>query len=152
MLNTFDLLSNFGDIEVMIKPHTRTGTNSRLFANLKLPDASNILTPELCEWAEVVLVIGSSVITEALMQKKPVLYLKYLHANTMLFEECGACWTIHNEAELEYALQSLRKKEMDVPYGDVNVNRFLSEVVYGGRKKRDVLGDYVQFITNCSVH
>ncbi len=152
MLNTFDLLSNFGDIEVMIKPHTRTGTNSRLFANLKLPDASNILTPELCEWAEVVLVIGSSVITEALMQEKPVLYLKYLHANTMLFEECGACWTIHNEAELEYALQSLRKKEMDVPYGDVNVNRFLSEVVYGGRKKRDVLGDYVQFITNCSVH
>ena len=152
MLNTFDLLSNVGDIEVMIKPHTRTGTNSRLFANLKLPDASNILTPELCEWADVVLVIGSSVITEALMQEKPVLYLKYLHANTMLFEECGACWTIHNEAELEQALQSLRKESMDVPYGDENVNRFLSEVVYGGRKKRDVLGDYVQFITNCSVH
>jgi hypothetical protein len=152
MLNTFDLLSNVGEIEVMIKPHTRTGTNSRLFANLKLPDASNILTPELCEWADVVLVIGSSVITEALMQEKPVLYLKYLHSNTMLFEECGACWTIHSEAELEQALQSLRKKSMDVPYGDENVNRFLSEVVYGGRKKRDVLGDYVQFITNCSVH
>jgi len=152
MLNTFDLLSNFGEIEVMIKPHTRTGMNNRLFANLTLPSASDILTPELCEWADVVLVIGSSVITEALMQKKPVLYLKYLHANTMLFEECGACWTIHNEAELEQALQSLRKNSMDVPYGDENVNRFLSEVVYGGRKKRDVLGDYVQFLTNCSVH
>ncbi len=86
------------------------------------------------------------------MQGKPVLYLKYLHANTMLFEECGACWTIHNEGELEYALQSLRKKEMDVPYGDVNVNRFLSEVVYGGQNNRDVLEDYVQLITNCSVH
>jgi hypothetical protein len=151
MLNTFDLLSNFGEIEVMIKPHTRTGTNNRLFADLTLPNASNILTPELCEWADVVLVIGSSVITEALMQKKPVLYLKYLHANTMLFEECGACWTIHTEAELEQALKSLRKKSMELPYGDENVNRFLSEVVYGGQKKRDVLGDYVQFITNCSV-
>jgi hypothetical protein len=151
MLNTFDLLSNFTDIEVMIKPHTRTGTSSRLFANLTLPNASNILTPELCEWADVVLVIGSSVITEALMQEKPVLYLKYLHANTMLFEECGACWTIHTEAELEQALQSLRKKSMDLPYGDENVNKFLSEVVYGGRNKRDVLGNYVQFITNCSV-
>jgi hypothetical protein len=151
MLNTFDLLSNFGEIEVMIKPHTRTGTNSRLFANLTLPNASNILTPELCEWADVVLVIGSSVITEALMQEKPVLYLKYLHANTMLFEESGACWTIQTETELEQALQSLQKKRMDLPYGDENVNRFLSEVVYGGRDKRDVLGDYVQFITNCSV-
>jgi hypothetical protein len=86
------------------------------------------------------------------MQEKPVLYLKYLHANTMLFEECGACWTIQTEAELEQALQSLQKKSMDLPYGDENVNRFLSEVVYGGRNKRDVLGDYVQFITSCSVH
>jgi hypothetical protein len=84
------------------------------------------------------------------MQGKPVLYLKYLHANTMLFEECGACWTMHNEAELEQALQSLRKESRGVPYGDENVNRFLSEVVYGGRNKRDVLGDYVQFLTNCS--
>jgi hypothetical protein len=151
-LKTFDLLSRFGEIEVMIKPHTRTVLNGRLFANLKLPNAANILTPELCEWADVVLVIGSSVITEALMQEKPVLYLKYLHANTMLFEECGACWTIQTEAELEQALQSLQKKSMDLPYGDENVNRFLSEVVYGGRNKRDVLGDYVQFITSCSVH
>jgi len=151
MLNTFDLLSNFGEIEVMIKPHTRTVTNSRLFANLTLPNASNILTPELCEWADVVLVIGSSVVTEALMQEKPVLYLKYLHANTMLFEEYGACWTIHDEAELEQALQSLQQKSMDVPYGDENVNRFLSEVVYGGRNKRDVLKDYVEFITSCTV-
>ena len=86
------------------------------------------------------------------MQGKPVLYLKYLHANTMLFEECGACWTIHNEAELKEALQSLGKKSMEVPYGDENVNRFLSEVVYGGQNNRDVLTDYVQFITNCSVH
>jgi hypothetical protein len=151
-LNTFDLLSNLTEIEVMIKPHTRTGTNSRLFANLTLPSASKILTPELCQWADVVLVIGSSVITEALMQEKPVLYLKYLHANTMLFEECGACWTIQTEAELEQALKSLQKKSMDLPYGDENVNRFLSEVVYGGQNKRDVLGDYVQFITSCSVN
>jgi uncharacterized membrane protein len=90
MLSTFDLLSNFGEIEVMLKPHTRTVGNNRLFANVTLPNVSNILTPELCEWADVVLVIGSSVITEALMQGKPVLYLKYLHANTMLFEELGA--------------------------------------------------------------
>jgi hypothetical protein len=86
------------------------------------------------------------------MQKKPVLYLKYLHANTMLFEECGACWTIQTEAELEQALQLLRKRSMDLPYRGEDVNRFLSEVVYGGRNKRDVLGDYVQFITKCTMN
>jgi hypothetical protein len=86
------------------------------------------------------------------MQGKPVLYLKYLHANTMLFEECGACWTIHDEAELEQALQSLRKNSTDVPYVYENVNRFLSKVVYGGQNNRDVLEDYVKFLTNCSVN
>jgi hypothetical protein len=151
MLNTFDVLSNLGGIKVMVKPHTRAVGNNRLFSKLSLPIASDILTPELCEWADVVLVIGSSVITEAFMQEKPVLYLKYLHANTMLFEECGACWTINSETELKDALQSFENKKLEVPYGFEDVNGFLSEVVYGGRNKRDVLKDYVEFITNCTV-
>ncbi|MBW1764913.1 MAG: hypothetical protein JRJ23_09280 [Deltaproteobacteria bacterium] len=152
MHNTIDLLASLSEIEAVVKPHTRIGREAHLFDNMQLPNVSQVLTSELCEWADVVLIIGSSVITEALMQGKPVLYLKYLHANTMLFEECGACWTIHNEAELEHALQSLRQESRGVPYGDENVNRFLSEVVYGGQNNRDVLKDYVQFITNCSVH
>jgi hypothetical protein len=151
MHNTVDLLASLSEIEAVVKPHTRIGREARLFDSMQLPNVSHVLTSELCEWADVVLIIGSSVITEALMQGKPVLYLKYLHANTMLFEECGACWTINNEPELKDALQSFENKRMEVPYGDENVNRFLSEVVYGGRNKRDVLKDYVQFITNCSV-
>jgi hypothetical protein len=130
MHNTVDLLASLSEIEAVVKPHTRIGREARLFDSMQLPNVSHVLTSELCEWADVVLIIGSSVITEALI------------------EECGACWTIHNEAELEQALQSLRKKSMDVPYGDENVNKFLSEVVYGGQNDRDVLKDYVKFITN----
>jgi len=151
MHNTIDLLASLSEIEAVVKPHTRIGREAHLFNNMRLPNVSHVLTSELCEWADVVLIIGSSVITEALMQGKPVLYLKYLHANTMLFEESGACWTIHNEAELEEALQSLLKKSMELPYGDENVNGFLSAVVYGGQNNRDVLKDYVQFIVNCRV-
>jgi len=152
MHTTIDLLASHSEIDAVVKPHTRVGREAHLFDKMQLPNVSHILTSELCEWADVVLIIGSSVITEALMQGKPVLYLKYLHGNTMLFEDCGACWTIHNEAELEQALHSLGKKGMGVPYGDKNVNRFLAEVVYGGQNNRDVLKDYVQFITNCSVN
>jgi hypothetical protein len=151
MHNTIDLLASLSDLEAVVKPHTRIGREAHLFDNMQLPNVSHVLTSELCEWADVVLIIGSSVITEALMQGKPVLYLKYLHANTMLFEESGACWTIHDEAKLKEALQSLRKKRMEVPYEDENVKGFLSEVVYGGKNNRDVLKDYVQFIVNCRV-
>ena len=151
MHNTIRILAGHHEIEAVVKPHTRTGREAWLFDNMPLPNVSRVHTPELFEWADVVLIIGSSVITEALMQDKPVLYLKYLHANTVLFEECGACWTIQNESELEQALRSLQEKKTEVPYSADNVNRYLSEVVYGGEHTRDVLRDYVQFIVNCKI-
>ena len=130
----------------MVKPHTRTGGEKYLFDGNNLPDASHILTAELCEWADVSLVVGSSVITEALMRKKPALYLKYLHENTTLFEELGACWTISDENELKNALMSLQKNKEGIPYQESSVLDYVVEVVHGGRAEKDVLGNYENFI------
>lgn len=151
MLKTFDMLSNMSDVEVMIKPHTRTGTEAYLYNNLPLPIAWDVSSVELCEWADVVLVVGSSIIVEVLIQHKPTLYLKYLHENTTLYEEYGACWTIHSETELKDALLSLKAGEEEVPYADENVNRFLAEIIYGGRSQSDVLKGYREFIVNCAM-
>jgi 3-deoxy-D-manno-octulosonic-acid transferase len=109
-----------------------------------------MLTAELCEWADVLVVVGSSVIMEALMQGKPALYLKYLHAYTTLFEELNACWTIHNEQELKQALMSLKADKTSIPYSEANVAKFVSEVVQGGDDSRDVLNTYEQFIVDCA--
>jgi len=98
------------------------------------------------------LVIASSIIIEALAQGKPALYLKYLHENITEYEEFGACWTIHDENELQDALMSLRDGKRDVPYTDQNVKRWLAEIIYGGRSERDVLKDYEDFIVNCAVN
>ena len=150
MHNTIDILASLSEIEAVVKPHTRTGRESHLFSNMPIPNVSHVLTPELCEWSDVVLVIGTSVITEVLMRGKPALYLKYLHANTTLFEELGACWTIHDEAELKKALLSLQANRTAVPYGNENVARYLEEIVYGGGSNRDVLSGYEQFIVDCA--
>jgi hypothetical protein len=152
MHNTIEILASFSAIDAVVKPHTRTGREKHVFSNMPLADVSHIHTPELCEWADVVLVIGTSVITEALMRGKPALYLKYLHANTTLFEELGACWTIHNEAELKEALSSLQSNKTRVPYGEENAARFLAEIVYGGGSDKDVLRGYEQFIVSCASH
>ena len=80
------------------------------------------------------------------MRKKPALYLKYLHANTTLFEELGACWTIHDENELKNALTSLQKNKTDMPYEEARVLDYVKQVVYGGRAEKDVLGNYENFI------
>jgi hypothetical protein len=144
---TCSLLAEMEGIDVMIKPHTRTGGERHLFAGNKLRDASSILTAELCEWADVALVVGSSVITEALMRKKTVLYLKYLHNNTTLFEELGACRTIHSEGELRDVLSSLQANGNRPLYSESAVTRYISEVVHGGTENDDVLAGYEAFLT-----
>ena len=145
------LIAELNGIEAVIKPHTRTHKMDQ-FGNYPLPDVSHVLTADLCGWADVLLVVGSSVMTEALMRGKPVLYLKYLHDNTTLFEELGACWIIHNEFELMNALLSCQTQKTDMPYSEQNVAAFLSEVVYGGDSKRDVLDAYEQFIVGCALN
>jgi hypothetical protein len=150
MSKTIGLLADLAEIEAMLKPHTRIAGEKRHIDKTRLPNVSHVLTAELCEWADVLLVVGSSVITEALMQNKPVLYLKYLHENTTLFEDLGACWIISNEAELKQALLALQKNKTEIPYGADNITEFISEIVYGGGHRRDVLNDYEQFIVGCA--
>ena len=150
MVNTFGILADLDEIEACIKPHTRIGGSRDIFENIQLPNVPHVLTAELCEWADVMLIVGSSVITEALMRGKPALYLKYLHANTTLSEEMGACWIIHNEAELKDALLSLHTDKTQVPYEEKNIAKFISEIVHGGATNRDVLDAYEKFIVGCA--
>jgi hypothetical protein len=148
MLRTFDMLSELDGIEVVVKPHTRTGREAQIYDNSPLANVSDISSVELCEWADVMLVIGSSIIIEALTRGKPALYLKYLHENTTEYEEFEACWIINDEVELREALLVLRDGGDNVPYTDENVTKWLAEIIYGGRSRRDVLRDYEEFIVN----
>jgi hypothetical protein len=152
MLKTFDLCSEFKGIEMVVKPHTRTGSEAKVYEKLPLPNVAGLSSVELCEWADIVLVIGSSILIEPLKQGKPVLYLKYLHENTTQYEEFGACWTIHDEAELKEALLSLQEDKTSVPYTNERVDRFLSEIINGGKDERDVLDDYKNFIVSSTVN
>jgi hypothetical protein len=143
---TIEMLAGIDGIQVMYKPHTRSAGATQLPGGGSLRDATEVLTAELCGWADAVLVVGSSVVTEALVRGKTALYLKYLHANTMLFEDMAACWTIRDEAELKQAILALRREKDVVPYKQENVARFLADVVQGGSATNDVLGRYLDFI------
>jgi hypothetical protein len=107
MMQTFEMLSQMEDFEVVIKPHTRSGDEAFIYRDVPLSDVSDLSSVELCEWADVILVIASSIIIEALKLGKPALYLKHLHENTMEYEKFNACWIINSDAELKDALSSL---------------------------------------------
>jgi hypothetical protein len=150
MLQTFDLLAGVDGLQLLVKPHTRSGQEAKIYDKLPLSNVSDLSSVELCEWADVVLVIGSSILIEPLKLEKPVLYLKYLHTNTTQYEEMGACWTIHNEQELLEAVIALQSDLHAVPYSRTAADSFLAEIVYGGGSKTDVLEMYSQFIVSRS--
>ena len=146
MLKTFDLLTAIDHLHLVVKPHTRSGREAEVYDRLAVRNVSDLSSVELCEWADLVFVIGSSILIEPLKLNKPVLYLKYLHANTTQYEEMGACWTLHDEQELLQAVRRLQANHQDVPYSAANVEAFLDEIVSGGGGSQDVLKVYTQFI------
>lgn len=143
---TFHRLASTPDVWVLVKPHTRGSPETGLYADLPLNDGAHLSTVELCQWADVVLVIASSVMVEALQQDKAVLCLDYLHSNTTLHDEYGDCWVIRSEKELAVALARLSEDCADVPYSKRDVGRFLTDIADGGIPNRDTLGDYSRMI------
>ena len=150
MLKTFDMLAKLDGLDVRVKPHTRSGREGAIYDNTPLSNVADMSSVELSDWADVTLVIASSIIIETLIRRKPVLYLQYLHENTTEYEEMGACWTIRSESELQSALISLKEGQEKLPYTDENINCWLDEIIHGGRRERDVLLDYEQFLLDCA--
>lgn len=151
MLKTIELLAARDGLHLLVKPHTRSGDEVKVYDDLSASNVSHLSSVELCEWADIVLVIGSSILIEALKLDKPVLYLKYLHANTTQYEEMGVCWIIQNEQDLLDAIESLQDNPKGRPYSKESVDTFLTEIIYGGGKNRDVLSVYQDFIVARSV-
>lgn len=147
---------DLGFTDLIIKPTTRPnadlldgdyarGVSSQDLLNIAMV-AQDVNSLALIQWADVVVCTISSICIEVLLQNKILLYPKYFHENTMLFEEMKACWQVNNYEELENALKKIYDNPGYKPYPDINVKKFIVEAVYGGVENRDVLGEYEEFI------
>ena len=134
-------------VELVIKPST--GSRASL-SSMKLYDIAKVdfNTPSvnLIKWADVVMGTNSSILLEPLLMGKTFIYPKYFHENNMLWNEMGASWTVHSYAEMEKALQKIAAQPDYRPYTNDNVDKFITTVVYGGIRDRDVLGDHANYI------
>jgi len=144
--HTLERIASLDFVNFIIKPPTRSG---RLHFS-KLPGsvfvANDINSVNLCRWADVVIGTVSSILLEAYLQRKILLYPKYFHEDLMWFEEMGACWTVHTPEELESALRQVDKNPSYTPYPQSAVDSFLHEAVYSGEADQDVLGRYCRFL------
>ena len=66
----------------------------------------------------------------------------------MRFEQLGACWCVNSYDELQKAIESVWKDRDYKPYDNKNIEALETEVILGGKKDRNVLNDYVDFINS----
>ncbi len=132
-------------VRFVIKPHTRAGKLHFKEFPASITIANDIDSLNLIRWADVVIGAVSSILVDVLIRGKILLYPKFFHEETVLFEEMGACWIVNCYEELSSALKQIHSNSVLEPYPRENVRKFLGEAVYGGRYGKDVLGEYTQF-------
>lgn len=81
------LIAEFPDVELIIKPHTRSGWKQSLTTDSSIKKLPNVQVASddahsvhLMNWADVIIDLATSVVFEAVRAKKPVLAADYLIA------------------------------------------------------------------------
>ena len=133
-------------VNLAYKPHPRSNRVhlTELIGNVTItPEADSV---NLVRWADAVIGTVSSVLVEALVQDRTLIYPAFFDDEKMLFDEFGACWRVENLDELLFALKTLHGGRTERPYGREALMRFEEMAILGGEVDRDVLGNYVDLI------
>lgn len=131
---TIRVLGGFPRFRVIIQPHPR---DIDVLGNIDpaLEIRTQVPAPSLIEWADVVMLWGSSVGLEALIKGKTLLCLDYANANRNLYEMFGAGWILRCRDDLVLALTKLQRDPLAREYQQRDVDRLIQEVVLAGGSK-----------------
>jgi hypothetical protein len=154
-----ELITNFRDVTLVVKHHTRHG---RLSAENRLsglpshvqhrPNLHIIGDQEhsssLIRWADAVLEIGTSITNEAVMLGKPVLSMEYLHGNVSSIARFLPGTAMRCRDDLFDALTELESDRHTRRYSDAERRRFISEMIAPAGD--DVLDNYAKLLKGMS--
>jgi hypothetical protein len=155
VVESINKLNNLKNIKLVVKPTTGRTHKSNIGLELGVLNhqnspsiifEENVSSNVLIEWSDIVISTISSIGIEVLLREKLLIHPQYFHGNDLLYDKMNACWTVKTYNELNNAINKVAIDRSYKPYTQENVNRFLTNVVYGGVNERDVLKDYVGFI------
>ena len=146
LVTTLRKISDLDFVDLIIKPHTR---NNRLhFQELSGLGRVNSITDslELIKWADAVVGTTSSILLEALLQGKTLLFPSYLCDHNMLIDQMDACHKVDNLESLIKTLRQIHDGTFTPAYSRINVQALVTRLVYDGEEEGDVLTNYQRFL------
>ena len=151
---TLKILSDNKDVCLVIKDSTRHGKeyfdksilSEELGGSLVEWCGNEVHSPSLIQWADCVIVFGSSIGLEVLLQNKILINPLYLHSNKTLYEHYGASHDVSNINELKSLINLIIKGE--VINNKEAIKSILSEIVFAGKDPYNVPEYYYQKISS----
>lgn len=156
VLRVIELLSQFTEFEIIIKPHTRPHTfakgikYNRATQTYTMQGYSNITIDNgtdssiLTDWSDVIMFWGTSMALEGYMKSKLMLNLDFVHANFTVFKKFDAGWILSSRDELKFALEKILANGTVKPYDEGNVSLLLETMIYNN--KSNVPKQYVDYL------
>jgi len=145
------MIAAFKGVEIIIKPHTRSGWKQSLTkeaALLKLPNVSiadnDTHSAHLLNWADVIIDIATSVAFEAVKINKPVLAADYLHAGRSTIADFMPETELKCRDDVYKKIEGFLANGCDSFYIEEHRSRFLKEMI--DVNGQDVLPQYVAFL------
>lgn len=112
---------------------------------------NEVHSPALIDWADVVIVVGgSSIGMEVILQNKILIDPTYLDTNTTLYEYFDAAHCLNSYEELENFLEHImKKKPVPKPTG---LDRIIKEIIYAGKENFNVPKKHYQQLNEMNLN
>jgi hypothetical protein len=150
VIDSLAVLERYADrLDIILKVHTRNPAHEvNDYGSLLLPGSKiRVIANEedslaMTAWADAILITQSSIVYDAFVLGKPVLYLQYTLDFTCMWEVDGAGETLSNTQALDRCLAALADGAYQPSYSPADVDRYLSLAVYGGLPAAGVADAY----------
>lgn len=121
---TLKMLSSLKGIVVVIKPHPRTLKTVYKLRELQSDNFiivdNSISSSSLINWCNIVMVSSSSILVECIAKRKAIMYMKYLHCNSINLEKYNSL--IYEINTRDDVLQTLDIFISDLSYSKLDIN------------------------------
>lgn len=145
------MIAAFPGVELVIKPHTRSGWKQSLTKNSairKLPNVSiagdSAHSVHLMNWADVIIDLATSVVFEAVRTRKPVLAADYLIAGRSTVADYMPETELRCRDDVYEKINHFLTEGCDNFYNETHRQRFLKEMLDGA--DTNVLPRYVALL------
>ena len=146
-VEVFNLLSKLNNINFVYKSHPRVNLDT-----YKGYNASNINSFLLSAWADVGILLGSSIAIHLLLDNVPIIVPSFVHTNSTILEKHKTCITVKNIGELETILSNNTKDDIRKLVDNTRVDKFLNEHFSADKDYEQIMQEYYEAVVDLKLN